>query len=677
MTDQEAVARYAVLKEEIERHNHAYYLEAFPTISDQVYDALFGELRDLELNFPALCTPDSPTQKVGGAPQKSFQSVAHRVPMMSLDNTYSQEEVRAFHQKLLRLVDASKLSYTVEAKIDGVAVSLRYEDGVFIQGTTRGDGITGDDITANIKTIRSLPLNITRSTYYQKNRPKVFEVRGEVFMGRADFSKLNMEREKVGDPPFANPRNAAAGSIKQLDSRIVATRNLDGIWYGVGEVIMGENRPVLTSQQEIYEALKDCGLKRNDFFRTCSSIELVLEALEELDKIRSNFPYETDGAVIKVDSLSLRQQLGVTGKAPRWAMAYKYTSEKALTQMRGITIQVGRTGHLTPVAELEPVLLNGSVIRRATLHNEDEIKRKDIKIGDHVWIEKAGEVIPAVLSVETSRRTGSESAFLMPSICPECQTPVQRKQGEAAWVCVNRDACPAQVKGRLVHFVARGAMDIEGFGEAIIDQLVNAQLVKSPADFYSLQKTSLLTMDRMAEKSADNLMKAVQESKNRDLWRLIFGLGILHIGSSAAKILDAEFGSMDNLMHSKKDDFLKINDIGEAMSESLELYFATPAYRDIVQKLSEAGVNLQSRYVRTKEGQLGGKIFVITGTMSKPREEISLRIESAGGKVSSSISRKTHFLVAGEDAGSKLEKAKTLGVQIISEGELESLFEEA
>jgi DNA ligase (NAD+) len=613
---------------------------------------------------------------VGGAPLKEFHPVQHLKPMMSLDNTYSQAEVREFVARVQRLLPNEKLEWVVEPKVDGLAINLRYENGKFTVGATRGDGTTGDDITVNLRTIRSLPLGLQRPK--EATPPRVLEARGEIFLTKTGFRKINAERAAAGEDLFANPRNAAAGSLKQLDPRIVAKRPLDLIVYGLGSVESGY-RP--QTQVEMLAWLKSLGFKGPEKTWFCASAEELLGAIDELERIRGNFEYETDGAVIKLNSFAQRERVGVTSKAPRWAMAYKYAAEQAETKLKSITIQVGRTGALTPVAELEPVLLAGTVVKRATLHNEDELRRKDIRVGDTVTIEKAGEIIPAVIGVVLTKRTGKETIFQFPKQCPECGTPVSRSSGAGeavAWRCGNPE-CPAQVRGRLEHWCARGAMDIEGGGEVLMTQLAKSGLVRDVADLYKLTLDQVAGLERMGEKSARNFLDGIQASKSRDLWRLLFGLGILHVGAGGAKSLGKQFASLDDLRKATLDDLARIDDVGPVIAQSLYDWFQNERNQRLIERLRQEGLNFHSKsYQPTASGPapFTGKTFVLTGTLpTLKREEAAAKIESLGGKVSGSVSKKTDYLLAGEDAGSKLEKAGALGVKVIDEAEFLAMCE--
>jgi DNA ligase (NAD+) len=713
VTQAEAKKRHAQLVAEIRRHDRAYYVLAQPKISDRDYDRLYHELLDLEKNFPELATPDSPSRRVGGEPLKEFKPVRHAVPMMSLENTYSQEELRDFVKRVQKLLPDEKLEWVVEPKVDGVAVSLRYEAGQFIVGATRGNGTEGDDITANLKTIRSVPLKIGRDGV-SPSQIGVLEVRGEVFLPLAGFEKLNAERKSAGEEMFANPRNAAAGSLKQLDPKIVAKRPLDIILYGIGQIGAPASGPARSgsrfqhadseigapqTQTKLLEFLKSLGFKTPERTWFCKSEDELLTAIAELDKVRKKFAYETDGAVIKLNSFEQQRHVGATAKAPRWAIAYKYAPEQAETKLHKITIQVGRTGALTPVAELEPVFLAGSTISRATLHNEDYIREKDIRIGDTVVIEKAGEVIPAVVNVVLKKRRRGEKKFAFPKTCPECGSKVSRSTQRAAdilsadldekngtasetlaarsedeyaiWRCVNPD-CPAQIRGRLEHWCSRGAMDIEGGGEVLAALLVKSNLVRDVADLYELKLEAVVALERMGEKSAKNFLDALAASKSRDLWRLLFGLGILHVGAGVAKSLARHFPTLDDIFAANAEQLTEADDIGEVIAQSLGQWHGEARNQKLIERLREAGLNFKSELYQPQAaaGPFAGKTFVLTGTLpTLTREEATAKIESLGGKVSGSVSKKTDYVLAGEEAGSKLDKAQKLGVKILNEAE--------
>lgn len=663
MTDKDnrqAARRAAELRSEIERHNRLYYAEARPEISDYEFDMLLKELEALENKFPDLAAPDSPTQRVGGTPLSEFESITYAKPMMSLSNVYSKEELRAFDERVRKILGKTAFTYVLEPKIDGVAVSLRYEDGILTVGGTRGDGRTGDNITANLKTIHSIPLKLHPGSPV----PELLEVRGEVYMDRSGFQKLNREREEAGLEPFANPRNAAAGSLKQLDARIAAQRPLNAVLYAVGEV-----RGLDTSSQaELLSRLKELGFPTAPRIWVCPDIEAVLSGLDELEGLRHDFPFEMDGGVIKVNEYSLYEELGFTAKSPRWAIAYKYEPEQAETVLRAITVQVGRTGVLTPVAELDPVLIAGSTVSRATLHNEEEIARKDIRIGDRVIVQKAGEVIPAVVRVNTEARTGRESVFKMPANCPVCGSETVKREGEVAWRCVNMQ-CPAQLKNWIRHFGSRDAMDIEGLGTSLIEQLVDRGLVKTPADLYSLKQEDLSGLERMGPKSAANLIQAIQESRGRELWRLIHALGIPHVGAGSARTLAAELRTLDRLMTAAAEDLEAIHDVGGVVAQSITSFFGRRDTQDLIARLKDAGINMESGEAEQTAGTaLSGKTFVLTGTLkNQTRPEAAELIRRAGGTVSGSVSKKTDYVVAGENPGSKYDAAIKHKVKILDE----------
>jgi len=657
-----AKKRHVVLAEEIRRHDHAYYVLVQPTISDQDYDRLYRELLDLEAKYPELVTLDSPTQRVGGKPVSEFPSHTHALPMMSLDNTYSYKEVADFLQRVGKLLPKAKLDWTVEPKIDGLAVSLRYENGVLAVGATRGDGVRGDDITGNLKTIRSLPLKLIGKP------PTVIEARGEVFMGKEGFAKLNKERKTEGEEPFANPRNAAAGSLKQLDPAIVAGRPLGVLLYGLGEV----SGDAPATQVEVLDWLDKLGFPTPEMIWTGKTYEDLVASIKELDKTRHDVDFETDGAVIKLNNLVLREQCGATAKAPRWAMAYKYPAEQAKTILKAITIQVGRTGALTPVAELEPILVAGSTVSRATLHNEEEIQRKDIRVGDTVVIEKAGEVIPAVVEVALGKRPKKTRAYVLPKTCPECGSQAMKDESDVAWRCPNPD-CSAQVRGQLEHFCARAAMDIEGGGKVLVRQLVAHGLALNVGELYKLSVAEVANLDRMAEKSAQNFIDGLEASKERDLWRFIFGLGILHVGSGVAKALCHRYKNMDELMDASEEELVAIDDVGKVIARSVYRWFGDSENRRLIEGLRKVGLNFESSIYKpaAAAGPLAGKTLVLTGTLpTLKRHEAAAKIEAAGGKVSGSVSKKTDYVVVGEEAGNKLAKAKKLNVTVIGEVEL-------
>ena len=652
-------SRAGELRRQIAHHDRLYYGKAAPEITDREYDALLRELGDLEDAHPDLRTPDSPTQRVAGQPLEGFTQVRHRVPMQSLDNTYSLEESDEFVARVERLLPGIKLRWTIEPKVDGVALSLTYRKGLLELAATRGDGATGDDVTQNIRTIRAIPLKLDGEA------PDLLEIRGEVYLPKQKFAALNTEREKDGEPPFANPRNAAAGSLKLLDSSIVARRGLSAVFYGLGAVEGGQ---APQTQTGLLRWLKKAGLPVVPKFWEADDESGVRQAVAALGKIRHDFAFETDGAVIKLDGFKRREQAGSTAKAPRWAMAFKYEAERARTRLNDITVQVGRTGTLTPVAELEPVPIAGSRVARATLHNEEEIARKDIRIGDWVFVEKAGEVIPAVVGVDTKARTGREKKFAMPGKCPSCGSKVFRDPELTAVRCINPD-CPAQIRRRLEHFAARGAMDIEGLGEAMVDQLVTAGLVQALPGIYALKAGEVSALERMGEKSTANLLSAIEGSKKQPLWRLLFGLGIMHVGAALARKLAGKYHTLDRIAAAPVDDLENTEDVGAIVAQAIHDFFRLPHNKKLVELLRGHGLNFGERDERAAPAsqELAGETWVITGTLSRPRDEIAELIRRHGGAVSGSVSKKTSYVLAGEEAGSKLDKAKSLGVPVIDE----------
>jgi len=653
--------RYAKLLEEVRRHDHLYYVEARPEISDAAYDRLYRELQDFEQAHPDLADENSPTKKVGGIPLDSFRTIRHSMPMQSLNNTYSEEELREFLDRVAKNLHGQSAEFAIEPKVDGVAVSVRYEQGRLAQGLTRGDGEKGDDITENLRTIRNLPLAV-------EGLPKVIEFRGEVYLPEPAFASLNRTREKAGEPLFANPRNAAAGTLKLLDSREVARRPLAVVFYGLGEVVGAKAE----SQVDLHKQIQKWGLPGHKWFRHVQGAAGVLTAVRDLDRDRAKFPFATDGAVIKVSRFDQQKVLGSTDKAPRWAIAYKYAPEQAETRLHAVTLQVGRTGVITPVAELEPVQLSGTTVGRATLHNFEEIARKDIRVGDLVTVEKAGEIIPAVVSVNLKKRPKDSKPIRPPSQCPVCGGPLRKE--EVFLRCTSRD-CVGQLKRRLQHFAHRGAMDIEGMGEAMVGQLIDAGLVQHLEQIYELTPESLADLERMGEKSAANLIAAMEASKRRPLWRLIFGLGIPQVGAVLAEALSRHFESMEKLEKAKFEDLMQVKDVGQKVAEEIVSFFRESSTHRLLQGLKKAGCNFRAlpEELAVRGGVFSGKKFVITGTLSAPREDFTRRIQSLGGAVSGSVSAKTDYLLAGEEAGSKLAKAKSLGVPVLSEKEFEKL----
>ncbi len=658
--------RIEELRDQLREHNHRYYTLAQPTISDREYDALMDELEDLEAAHPELRSPDSPSARVGGEPIEGFDTVPHAVPMISLANSYNLDDVRAYDQRTRKRLAGQNHHYIVEPKIDGVAVSLRYENGALVRALSRGDGRSGDDITANVRTIGTVPLRLRA-----KNPPEALEVRGEVFMTREGFMRLNDSRQAAGQQVFANPRNAAAGSLKLLDSRVVATRPLDAVWYGVGEL----RGIAFDTHEAMLEALRTFGFRTPEKIWICDNIEEVETALREIHEGKDAYPFEMDGAVIKVNERGLYEELGSTAKSPRWALAYKYEPEQVETLLKAITIQVGRTGVLTPVAELEPVLVSGSTVSRATLHNWDEMQRKDIRAGDTVVIEKAGEIIPAVVRVVLEKRPPDAKALPPPTECPACGGPVSQREGEVAWRCEN-PACPAKSLSWLKHFVSRRAMDIDHIGEELIKALLKEQLISHPADLYTLheKKDQLLDMERMAEKSVDNLLQAIEDSKNAELWRIIHALGIPNVGERTAQTLEAHFASIRELAETDEETLTAIEDIGPIVAKSILDFFALGENQFFIERLQNAGVNLERKSAPASEEletDLTGKTVVLTGSLTQmTRDEAKDLLRKLGAKVTGSVSGKTDLLIAGEEAGSKLDKARKLGGEIWTEADL-------
>ena len=657
------------LRDELRRHEELYYVANAPEISDREYDELLEQLQQLEAAHPELITADSPTQRVGGRPAEGFPEVVHTRPMMSLDNSYNIDELRAFDERCQRLAEGRKLEYVAELKIDGLSLSLQYEAAVLVRGVTRGDGRIGEDVTQNARTIRSVPLRL-------KTKPidSALEVRGEVFIPRDVFERTNAEREEAGEARFMNPRNAAAGAIRQLDSRLVARRKLDMFVY---DLLVNGRKPFATHWESL-DWLETAGFRVNPHRKRCQTIDEVIDFANEKEALRDDLGYEIDGLVVKVNSTALQDEFGATQKAPRWAIAYKYPARQAATKVLDIFVSVGRTGALTPVALLEPVFLAGTTVARATLHNEDEIGRLGLKLGDWVMIEKSGEIIPKVLSVITSKRTGKETEFELPKNCPVCGGLISRPEGEVVARCVAAD-CQAQLMGRLLHFASRRAMRIEGLGEVLAEQLVAEKLVKDVGDLYSLTLEQVSALPRMAKKSAGNLLAQIEASKSRELANLIYALGIRHVGERTAGILAHELGSLEKLTNATVEELDAIPEIGLTVAESVRDWFDDEGNRALCDRLRAAGVKTESqrRSGGTVDERFAGKQFVLTGTLETfTRDEARALIEARGGRVNSSVSKKTDYVVAGEAAGSKLDKAQSLGVSVIDEAAFKEMLDQ-
>ncbi|MCA9482598.1 MAG: NAD-dependent DNA ligase LigA [Nitrospina sp.] len=654
------------LSELIRKHDHLYYVLDRPEVTDREYDRLMDQLKELESRHPEWVFADSPTQRVGGKASDKFPPVAHRLPMLSLDNTYSEEELAAFHQRVLKGLQADAAEYVAEPKIDGLGVTLIYEDGKFVKGATRGDGKTGEDVTSNLKTIRSIPLRLP----LKKSERGVLEVRGEVYMERGAFQRLNEAREQEGEPPFANPRNAAAGSVRLLDPGITASRPLN-IWiYSLGHCDL----PLPDTLSGVLEKLKSLGFRTNPDTRFCRNLEEMHAAVAYWDKKRRDLGYDVDGLVFKLNDLESQARLGSTAKHPRWAVAYKFEAEQAETRVLNISVQVGRTGAITPVADLEPVFLSGSTVKRATLHNEDEVKRLDARVGDRVLIEKAGEIIPKVIRTLETDENRENPKWKMPTECPECASPLRRLEGEAVWRCENFQ-CPAQLKERLLHFGSRNAMDIDHLGEAVVAQLIDRCGVEKYSDLYTLELDQLKELDRLAEKSGENLLQAIEKSKQAGLARLIFGLGVRHVGQRVAQVLARTFGSLEKIMNAPAEELEAIDEIGPRIANSITDYLHNPENREEIARLQERGVVTTEENGDAESGPLSGKQIVLTGTLeTMTREEAKRKIQEAGGRVMSSVSGKTDFVVAGADPGSKARKAEQQGVRLIGEQDFLALL---
>jgi DNA ligase (NAD+) len=662
--------KVASLRDKIRHHEYLYYVLDNPEISDQDFDRLMQQLKDLEAEHPSLIAPDSPTQRVGGKPREGFVKVRHSSPMLSLDNTYSEEELRGWEHRVHELSGRKDVDYVCELKLDGMSLALIYENGRLARGVTRGDGTTGEDVTLNVRTVRSIPLSIELSKLQKAGIPADFEARGELLMPTAAFKKVNEERERNGLPTFANPRNFTAGTVRQLDANVTAERRLDFFPY----ILLSNGRTYFKRHWETLTALDKAGFKVNLNRKLVHSMDEVWAFIQQWEAKRDSLPYEIDGIVVKVDRVALQDELGFTGKAPRWAIAYKYAARAGITKLENVRWQVGRTGKLTPVAELAPVAIGGTTVRNATLHNMDEIGRLGVKIGDYVQVERGGDVIPKVAKViDDKDHPRGKQEIEAPEKCPVCGTKVVRTEGEVDYRCVNAN-CPAKLLGTILHFASRGVMNIDGMGEALVTQLTERGLVRNVADIYKLTKADLLSLERFADKSAQNILDEIENSKKLPLERVIYGLGIRMVGERTAQFLAEHFGSMEALANASVEELQNVNEVGPKIADSIAEFFSNPANRKLVERLGEAGLAFKGskKELGTK---LAGKTFVLTGTLAKyTRDEAKKMIEDAGGKVTGSVSKKTDYVVAGADAGSKLDKAKELGVKVIGEREMQELI---
>ena len=661
--------RIEALREKIRHHEHLYYVLDKPSISDAEFDLLMNDLKQFETEDPNLITPDSPTQRVGGKPREGFVKVPHSSPMLSLDNTYNEEDLRNWERRVHELSGRKDIEYVCELKLDGMSLALRYDDGHLVHGITRGDGTTGEDVTLNVRTVRSVPLSIPKERLKKAGIPPNFEVRGELLMPLAAFKRMNEEREKQGLSVFANPRNATAGTVRQLEPSITAQRRLDYFGY----MLLQNGRTYFERHWETLNALETVGFKVNIRRALAKNFEAVHAFISEWEGKRESLPYEIDGIVVKVDRVSLQDELGFTGKAPRWAIAYKYAARAGVTQVEDILVQVGRTGKLTPVAALKPVPIGGTTVSRATLHNMDEIERLGVKIGDWVEVERGGDVIPKVTRVvEDKEHPRGHKMFHMPEKCPVCGGQVVRTEGEADHRCVNAN-CPAKLRETILHFASRHVMNIEGMGDALVNQLTDRGMVKNVADIYQLTKDDLLDLERMGDKSAQNVLHEIEASKKHPLERVIFGLGIRFVGERTAQFLAEHFGSMDALMKSSEEELLEVEEVGPRIAASILEFFREPKNRELIEQLRKAGLSFTGKK-KERGTKLAGKTFVLTGTLAHmTRDQAKKLIEDAGGRVAASVSKKTDYVVAGSDAGSKLDKAKELGVAVIDESEMKKL----
>lgn len=648
----------------INYHNYRYHVLDDPEISDAEFDRLFAELKELEEKYPELIPPDSPTVRVGGVALDKFEPFRHETPMLGLDNVEDEASFMEFHERVVKGLDGARVEYVTEPKYDGVSIELVYENGVLVAGATRGDGETGENVTSNVKTIRTVPLKLLPNTGW----PSLLEVRGEVLLNLQNFEKLNNEQIENGGKPFANPRNAAAGSLRQLDPKITASRPLEIFCWGVGRTPQG-----ITKQNELLEAYKRWGLRVSDLWKLCKSPTEVVDYYHDILSRRDKLPYEIDGVVVKVNDFAQQKALGIRSRSPRWAVAFKFPPREEFTVILDIEAQVGRTGVITPVARLKPVRVSGVIVQNATLHNQDEIDKKDIRIGDTVVVRRAGDVIPEVVKVIESKRTGSERPYRIPDKCPSCGAQVVREEGEVAHRCVNL-SCPAQLVERIKHFASRNAMDIEGLGDKLVKQMFDKGLVKTPADIYELKKEQIAELERMGDKSAQNLIDAIERSKMTTLPRFIFALGIRHVGEHVAKVLAGAFGSLEALINASEEDLLKVYEVGPEVARSVREFFSKPENREAIERLLDAGVRFKQDESAVKN--LQGKTFVLTGALKGfTREQAKEEIEKRGGRVASSVSKKTDYVIVGEDPGSKFDKAKELGIKTLNEDEFKTLLE--
>jgi DNA ligase (NAD+) len=668
-TTKEIEKKIEALRDQIRHHEYRYFVLDDPEISDAEFDQLTNQLKKLETEHPALITPDSPTQRVGGKPREGVVKAAHSSPMLSLDNTYNVDDLRNWERRVHELSGRSDVDYVCELKLDGMSLALLYENGRLVRGITRGDGTVGEDVTLNVRTVRSIPLSIPKEKLKAAGIPADFEVRGEMLMPIAAFRKMNQQREEKGLSSFANPRNATAGTVRQLEPSIVAQRHLDFFAY----ILLRDGRTFIDRQWETLNALNAAGFKVNPSRKLAKSFDEVWTFIEQEEVKREKLPYEIDGIVIKVDRTALQEELGYTGKAPRWAIAYKYAARAGITQIEGVLWQVGRTGKLTPVAMLKPVPIGGTTVSRATLHNPDEIERLGVKVDDWVEVERGGDVIPKVTRVVDDKdHPRGHKLIHVPEKCPVCGTKVVRTEGEVDYFCVNAN-CPAKLRETILHFASRGVMNIDGMGEALVNQLTDRGLVKNVADLYKLTEDDLLSLERMGEKSAQNVLREIDASKKLPLERVIYGLGIRFVGERTAQFLAEHLGSMDALMNASEEELQQANEVGPRIAQSIGEFFQEPRNRELVERLRKAGLTFAGAK-KERGTKLAGKTFVLTGTLNLPRDQVKKTIEDAGGRVSGSVSKKTDYVIAGADAGSKLDKAKELGISVIGEKDLDDLL---